>query len=99
MRAIVEERDATPEQRAIREINAGVYVGDAAALRRTLAGLGSANDQGEQYLTDVLAMLVAEGAPVGGVAADGSGRRPGLQRPARARGPPAHCSTTACSTG
>jgi bifunctional UDP-N-acetylglucosamine pyrophosphorylase/glucosamine-1-phosphate N-acetyltransferase len=69
VRAIVEERDATPEQRAIREINAGVYVGDAAALRRTLAGLGSANDQGEQYLTDVLAMLVAEGAPVGGVPA------------------------------
>jgi bifunctional UDP-N-acetylglucosamine pyrophosphorylase/glucosamine-1-phosphate N-acetyltransferase len=69
VRAIVEDRDATPEQRAIREINAGVYVGDAAALRRTLARLGSANDQGEQYLTDVLAMLVAEGAPVGGVAA------------------------------
>jgi bifunctional UDP-N-acetylglucosamine pyrophosphorylase/glucosamine-1-phosphate N-acetyltransferase len=69
VRAIVEDRDATPEQRAIREINAGVYVGDAAALRRTLARLGSANDQGEQYLTDVLAMLVAEGAPVGGVPA------------------------------
>jgi bifunctional UDP-N-acetylglucosamine pyrophosphorylase/glucosamine-1-phosphate N-acetyltransferase len=69
VRAIVEERDASPEQRAIREINAGVYVGDAAALRRTLAGLGSANDQGEQYLTDVLGMLVAEGAPVGGVPA------------------------------
>ena len=69
VRAIVEERDATPEQRAISEINAGVYLGDAASLRRTLAGLGSANDQGEQYLTDVLAMLVDEGAPVGGVAA------------------------------
>ena len=35
VRAIVEERDATAEQRAIREINAGVYVGDAAALRRS----------------------------------------------------------------
>ncbi len=69
VRAIVEERDATPDQRAICEINAGVYVGNAAALRRTLAGLGSANDQGEQYLTDVLGMLVAEGAPVGGIAA------------------------------
>lgn len=64
--AIVEERDATDEQRSIREINAGVYVGDAAALRRTLADLGSANDQGEQYVTDVLGMLAAEGAPVGG---------------------------------
>jgi bifunctional UDP-N-acetylglucosamine pyrophosphorylase/glucosamine-1-phosphate N-acetyltransferase len=69
VRAIVEERDATPEQRAIREINAGVYVGDAAALRRALAQLGADNDQGEQYVTDVLALLVAEGAPVGGVPA------------------------------
>ncbi|HEV7211885.1 MAG TPA: bifunctional UDP-N-acetylglucosamine diphosphorylase/glucosamine-1-phosphate N-acetyltransferase GlmU [Blastococcus sp.] len=68
--AIVEERDATPDQRAIREINAGVYVGDATALRRALAALGQDNDQGEQYLTDVLALLVAEGAPVGGVAAE-----------------------------
>jgi len=70
VRAIVEERDATPEQRAIREINAGVYLGDAAALRRSLAGLRQDNDQGEQYLTDVLAALVAEGAPVGGVLAE-----------------------------
>jgi bifunctional UDP-N-acetylglucosamine pyrophosphorylase / glucosamine-1-phosphate N-acetyltransferase len=70
VRAIVEERDATDEQRAIREINAGVYVGDAAALRRALAGVGSDNDQGEQYVTDVLALLVAEGAAVGGVPAD-----------------------------
>src|SRR5829696_5595221 len=59
VRAIVEERDATDAQRAIREINAGVYVGDAAALRRSLARLGSDNDQGEQYVTDVLALLVA----------------------------------------
>ena len=68
--AIVEERDASDEQRAIREINAGVYVGDAGTLRRTLANLGSANDQGEQYVTDVLGMLAAEGAPVGGFRAD-----------------------------
>ena len=68
--AIVEERDASDEQRALREINAGVYVGDAATLRRTLANLGSANDQGEQYVTDVLGMLAAEGAPVGGFRAD-----------------------------
>ncbi|MCW2742176.1 MAG: glmU [Blastococcus sp.] len=68
--AIVEERDATPEQRTIREINAGVYVGDAGALRRTLARIGADNEQGEQYVTDVLALLVAEGAPVGGVPAE-----------------------------
>ncbi|MCU1614857.1 MAG: UDP-N-acetylglucosamine pyrophosphorylase [Frankiales bacterium] len=66
VRAIVEERDATPEQRAVREINAGVYVGDAVSLRDALARLGQDNDQGEQYLTDVLALLVADGRPVGG---------------------------------
>jgi bifunctional UDP-N-acetylglucosamine pyrophosphorylase/glucosamine-1-phosphate N-acetyltransferase len=70
VRAIVEERDATDAQRAIREINAGVYVGDAAAFRRSLARLGADNDQGEQYVTDVLGLLVAEGAPVGGVLAE-----------------------------
>jgi bifunctional UDP-N-acetylglucosamine pyrophosphorylase/glucosamine-1-phosphate N-acetyltransferase len=70
VRAIVEERDATAEQRAIREINAGVYVGDAAILRRTLARLGADNDQGEQYVTDVLGLLAAEGAPVGGFRAE-----------------------------
>src|SRR3712207_4980201 len=47
VRAIVEQRDATPEQRAIREVNAGVYVGEAAALRRALGSLGEDNDQGE----------------------------------------------------
>src|SRR5919112_278980 len=62
VRAIVEQRDATPEQRAIREINAGVYLGEAAALRRALGSLREDNDQGEQYLTDVLGLLVAEGA-------------------------------------
>jgi bifunctional UDP-N-acetylglucosamine pyrophosphorylase/glucosamine-1-phosphate N-acetyltransferase len=70
--AIVEERDASDEQRSIREINAGVYVGDAATLRRTLARIGSANDQGEQYVTDVLGLLAAEGAPVGGFRAEDS---------------------------
>jgi bifunctional UDP-N-acetylglucosamine pyrophosphorylase / glucosamine-1-phosphate N-acetyltransferase len=68
--AIVEERDATAEQRAITEINAGVYVADAAALRRSLGRIGEDNDQGEQYLTDVLGLLVAEGAPVGGSRAE-----------------------------
>ena len=69
-RAIVEERDATDEQRAIREVNAGVYIADAATLRNVLAGIGSANAQGEQYLTDALAPLVAGGAPTAAVRAD-----------------------------
>ncbi|HZB20985.1 MAG TPA: bifunctional UDP-N-acetylglucosamine diphosphorylase/glucosamine-1-phosphate N-acetyltransferase GlmU [Blastococcus sp.] len=69
-RAIVEERDATDEQRAIREVNAGVYVANAATLRRVLAGLGTSNAQGEQYLTDALAPLVDGGAPTAAVRAD-----------------------------
>jgi bifunctional UDP-N-acetylglucosamine pyrophosphorylase/glucosamine-1-phosphate N-acetyltransferase len=70
VRAIVEERDATDEQRTIREINAGVYVGDAAAIRRALGRIDADNDQGEQYFTDVLGLLVDEGAPVGGHVAE-----------------------------
>ncbi len=68
-RAIVEERDATPGQRAVREVNAGVYVADAGTLRRVLAGLATDNAQGEQYLTDALAPLVEGGAPVAAVPA------------------------------
>ncbi len=63
-RAIVEEKDATDEQRSLREVNAGVYVANAATLRRVLAGLSTDNAQGEQYLTDALAPLVEGGAPV-----------------------------------
>ena len=50
---IVEQRDATDAQRAIREINAGIYAFDAAALREALGKLSTDNDQGEEYLTDV----------------------------------------------
>ena len=53
--AVVEHRDATPAQRALQEVNAGVYAFDAAFLRETLASLGTDNDQGEVYLTDVVA--------------------------------------------
>ncbi len=66
VRAIVEERDADAAQRALREVNAGVYLGDADAVREALGRVGAANDQGEQYLTDVLGLLVADGRPVGG---------------------------------
>lgn len=58
---VVEHRDATPEQRAVREINAGVYVFDAAHLRDALATLGTDNDQGEIYLTDVVARAHSRG--------------------------------------
>ena len=62
---IVEERDASAEERAIREINAGIYVFDAAALRAALGKLSTDNEQGEEYLTDVFGLLVEVGSPVG----------------------------------
>jgi bifunctional UDP-N-acetylglucosamine pyrophosphorylase/glucosamine-1-phosphate N-acetyltransferase len=62
--SIIEERDASDEQRAVREINAGIYAFDAALLRGCLGSLGTHNDQGEEYLTDVFAALVAAGKPV-----------------------------------
>jgi len=62
---IVEERDASQEQRRIREINAGIYAFDAGALREALGKLSTDNDQGEEYLTDVFGLLAASGRPVG----------------------------------
>jgi bifunctional UDP-N-acetylglucosamine pyrophosphorylase/glucosamine-1-phosphate N-acetyltransferase len=68
---IVEERDATAEQRAIREINAGIYAFDGALLREALGKLSTDNDQGEEYLTDVFGLLATDGKAVGvHVAAD-----------------------------
>ncbi len=54
--AIVEHKDATDDQRAIDEINAGIYVFDAEILRETLDSLSTDNAQGELYLTDVVAL-------------------------------------------
>ncbi|HEX6686507.1 MAG TPA: bifunctional UDP-N-acetylglucosamine diphosphorylase/glucosamine-1-phosphate N-acetyltransferase GlmU [Candidatus Limnocylindrales bacterium] len=61
---IVEARDASPEQLAIREINAGIYAFDGEALAGALGHLTTHNDQGEEYLTDVFALLKADGAPI-----------------------------------
>ena len=56
---IVEQKDATEEEASVSEINAGVYVFQAPALRTHLALVGTANAQGEKYLTDVVALLRA----------------------------------------
>ena len=53
---IVEEKDATPEERAIGEVNAGIYAAPAAFLRKATAGLVAKNAQGEYYLTDIIAV-------------------------------------------
>ena len=58
LEAIVEARDATPEQLALREVNSSVYVFDADALWGVLAQLDTDNAQGELYLTDAVRHLV-----------------------------------------
>ena len=62
VQGIVEEKDATPAQRAIRTINTGVIAAGAARLRGWLARLDNNNAQGEFYLTDAFALAAADGA-------------------------------------
>lgn len=61
---IVEEKDADDAERAIHEINTGILVAPGAALARWLPHLSKANAQGEYYLTDIVALAVAEGMQV-----------------------------------
>ncbi|MBN1320554.1 MAG: NTP transferase domain-containing protein [Thermoleophilia bacterium] len=65
VRSIVEHRDATPEELAIREVNSGMYVLTAPLALEVLAEVGAENDQCEIYLTDVIAGLRDRGAKVG----------------------------------
>jgi bifunctional UDP-N-acetylglucosamine pyrophosphorylase/glucosamine-1-phosphate N-acetyltransferase len=67
--AIVEQKDATPEQRAITEINSGVYAFDGKLLQEAIGRLSTDNSQGEEYLTDVLGILRDDGYHVGAVVA------------------------------
>lgn len=69
VRGIVEHKDASPEQRAIREVYTGVMAAPTAALKGWLARLRNDNAQGEYYLTDVVALAVADGVPVVAAAA------------------------------
>ncbi len=61
---VVEQKDATPAERAVDEVNPGIYLARAAFLREAVAALTPNNAQGELYLTDVIEMA----APAGGVA-------------------------------
>jgi bifunctional UDP-N-acetylglucosamine pyrophosphorylase/glucosamine-1-phosphate N-acetyltransferase len=62
--AIVEQKDATDEQKLIKEINTGVLAATGKDLKRWLSGLNNNNAQGEYYLTDVIAAAHAEGHAV-----------------------------------
>lgn len=61
---IVEQKDATEEERAIKEINSGIMVIPTARLKQWLGSLSNNNAQGEYYLTDIVAMAVRDGVPV-----------------------------------
>ena len=62
--SIVEEKDASPEQREIREVNTGILLAPTGKLREWLANLQNDNAQGEYYLTDIVGMAVRQGIAV-----------------------------------
>lgn len=64
---IVEHKDATADERSVREINAGIYVFSLAPLRQQLPNLTLENSQGEKYITDVIGLLRASGASIAAV--------------------------------
>ncbi len=61
---IVEEKDANAEEKAIREINSGILMVPTMHLKKWLGSLSNKNAQGEYYLTDIVAMAVADGVQV-----------------------------------
>ena len=61
---IVEQKDASPAEQAISEVNTGIMVAPTARLKQWLATLSNDNAQGEYYLTDIVARAVADGVPV-----------------------------------
>jgi bifunctional UDP-N-acetylglucosamine pyrophosphorylase / glucosamine-1-phosphate N-acetyltransferase len=68
--SIVEEKDASPAQKAIQEINTGIMVLPTASLKKWLKSLSASNAQGEYYLTDVIAMAVKDNVPIRTTQAD-----------------------------
>ena len=64
VKAIIEEKDATPEQKRIQEINTGIMVLPTNSLKKWLKALRASNAQGEYYLTDVITMAVKDSVPI-----------------------------------
>jgi len=75
---IVEDADATPEQRAIDEINSGCYAFDGALLADAVKRVATSNAQGQEYLTDVVAILRGDGHLAGTVLAADPGEVQGV---------------------
>ena len=67
IQAIVEHKDANDEQRQIKEFNTGIYCVNNAKLHQWLPQLSNENAQGEYYLTDIIAMAIADGLDVASV--------------------------------
>ena len=67
IQAIVEHKDASDEQRLINEINTGIYCVSNAKLHQWLPQLSNDNVQGEYYLTDIVAMAVADGLEIASI--------------------------------
>ncbi len=67
IRAIIEEQDASHDERLIREVNTGFMAVAASRLKKWIAALENDNSQGEFYLTDIVALAVADGVEVGSV--------------------------------
>lgn len=83
VQAIVEHKDATPEQRAIREVYTGMMAAPTALLKRWIMALKNDNAQREFYLTDIVAMAVADGVPVVATAAHDETEVLGVNSPAQ----------------
>lgn len=69
-RKIVEHKDATEQERLVKEINTGIYIFNGKALKNSLGKLDNHNAQGEYYLTDCLELILQDGGKVGAVIAD-----------------------------
>ena len=69
IQGVVEDKDASEEQRRIEEINTGVLAAPAEDLQAYLPQVGNENQQGEYYLPDILGLAVADGIAVAGVEA------------------------------
>ena len=61
---IVEQKDASEDEKAIKEINSGIMLAPSGALQRWLPALSNSNAQGEYYLTDIVALAVSEGMEI-----------------------------------
>jgi len=86
VRRVVEERDASPDERDVDEVNTSIYVFRRSLLAPALRRITNENAQGELYLTDVVEVLAEAGHPVVGVVADDPGETHGVNDRAQLAG-------------